>query len=517
MKKKVKIVSGIVIVCLAVTTVGVVLHFVKDKDKIAAMKNRISTVELTKMDLTDSISATGEIESKQTRSVSADINGVTIKEMLVSVGDQVKKGDSLVKFDKSDLKEALSDAKSELADTRASADREIASAKEKYADALDTQSYDNSKAASSVSKAEKSLKEAKAALKKAKNSKAPNASESIRTAEEAYKQAESELEKAKESRTSTARQNKSTVSQAKSALESAQANADKSIKEAKKRVEEAKENLEACAITAPIDGIITAVNAESGDTYSGGTLVQIDDVSGYRITTSVDEYDISDIKTGQRVVILTEATGDDELEGKTTFVAPSKGSTSSSTSANVTGNVSVGGSSSDSSGYEVIIDVTTADERLKLGMTARCSIILREKNDVYAVPYDAVNELPDGSCYITVADGTSDKESNPEDNNSEEGKTESNKADNSDLRQITVTKGMDTDYYVEITGDSLEEGMKVVVPSDEISTDSSSSESMDGFPGFGGMNGGSGMPDGAPGGMLQGMPGGAPGGSGGRP
>ena len=79
---------------------------------------RQNTVELTKMDLTRSISATGTLESTKTKIVSADVSNVKIKKVLVKVGDEVKKGQSLVTFDKSDLQQALDEAEENLADVK---------------------------------------------------------------------------------------------------------------------------------------------------------------------------------------------------------------------------------------------------------------------------------------------------------------------------------------------------------------------------------------------------------------
>ena len=186
-------------------------------------------------------------------------------------------------------------------------------------------------------------------------------------------------EQAVSNQTSGNRQNQSSVDSAKTAVEQAETNRTKQIKEAQKQVKEAKENLDNCAVTAPVSGTVTSLSVEEGDTYSGGTLLQIQDTQSFVITTSVDEYDISDVKVGQRVVILTDATDNDELEGKVTFVAPSTDS-SGSTSTEAQGQSS-GTTASSSDGYEVKIKVTSSDDRIKLGMTAKCSIVKKEASD----------------------------------------------------------------------------------------------------------------------------------------
>lgn len=140
-------------------------------------------------------------------------------------------------------------------------------------------------------------------------------------------------------------------------------------------------------MTAPISGVITASNVEEGDTYSGGSMFQIDDTTDFVVSTSVDEYDISSVKTGQRVVVLTEVTGEDEIEGEITFVAPSTGSATLS-SGNAQSSETAGLSQTSSTeGYAVEITLQGENGRLRLGLTARCSIILEEAENVYAVPY----------------------------------------------------------------------------------------------------------------------------------
>ena len=99
----------LVIIIAAVVIVGKVKSGQTKKGKQEIQKE--NTVSLEKMDLTKSISATGTIESKESREVSANVNGVTIKKVNVSVGDEVKKGKSLITFDETDLQESLSEAK----------------------------------------------------------------------------------------------------------------------------------------------------------------------------------------------------------------------------------------------------------------------------------------------------------------------------------------------------------------------------------------------------------------------
>ena len=446
------------------------------------------------MDLVTSVSATGTIESAATKTVSAQLNNITVSEVLVQVGDTVHSGDTLIRFDLSDLEESLSDANENLSDTTNTANDEIEDAQKQLNDAEDTYSSEKTKQAEKVADAKEALSEVKSAVKKlqkqvdAESDPTVKASleEQLAKAQETVTQAEKAYEEAQETQTSTNKQNKSNVENAEKSLENAKSNKEKSVKEAQKQVDSAQEALDSCSITAPISGIITSVNVEAGDTYNGGTLFQIDDVSSFTVTTSVDEYDITNVSVGQRVVILTDATDDTELEGEITFVAPS---TSSSQTADAM-------SGSDSSGYEVNIDILTADDRLRMGMTAKCSIVLEEAKDVFAVPYDAVHTDADGSQYIFVMDTQADSTDNTQTANAQpaeektgtRGEHKNVEYASYNMKRISVTVGMESDYYVEISGDDLSEGLRVVIPTDETeTTDSSDKQDDAAFP-FGSGN-----------------------------
>lgn len=499
----------IVLLIIAGLILGVVIHNRnKQKESAHAEEKKQSSITLKKMDLTKSISATGTIGSRNSKIISAAVNDVVIEKVNVAVGDEVKKGDVLVAFDVSDLQDSLSDAQESLSDAREESSDSVSSAQEKLNDAK--KNYQEEKAAQTekVSTARKALKTAKKkvdSLKKKvsaeKNMERKTAlQEQLTKAQEEKKNAQTEYDAALNNRESTNKQNKSNIENAEDSLRTAQSNGNKSIKEAQKQVDEAEKNLEKCSVTASISGTITAVNVESGDTYSGGEMFQIDDTSSYTVSTTVDEYDISDVSVGQKVVILTEATDEDELEGEISFVAPSTNSTSSTQSSE--GN---GMNSSSSDGYEVKISVKTKDKRLKMGLTAKCSIILEEAEDVYAVPYDAIQEKKDGSSVIYI-------------------KESGESSENENQTELSVTKGMESDYYVEISGEGLSEGLQVVIPTDMTTSGSSEKDDsgQDSFGLFGGAPGDGGQGEkgsmggnGGPRGNGTGSaPGGAPGGRG---
>lgn len=366
----------------------------------------------------------------------------------------MQKGKSLLTFDKNDLQESLSEAKESLSDAESESAKSIEKAQKQLAEAKEEYEEEKENQADKVAKAKKEYQEAKKA----------NQKEELAQAKTAY-------ENAVQTRKTTLKQSKSNIEQAQDSVDTAKSNGEKSIKEAQKQVSEAQSNIDKCSVTAPIDGIVTSISVQEGDTYSGGTILQIQDISGFTISTTVDEYDISNVKVGQKVIVLTEATGEDELEGEVTFVAPSMGSSTTSTSSQSgNGTTSMSNTtSSGSEGYEVDIKLKSADDRLKLGLTARCSIIEEEASNVFAVPYDAISQNTSGESVINISEGESG---------------------NISRKQIIVTKGMESDYYVEVQSDELQEGMNVMIPTDATdSTDSTSDEqksnSMNGLLGGG--------------------------------
>lgn len=244
------------------------------------------------------------------------------------------------------------------------------------------------------------------------------------------------------SREDTARRNDSTVNSKADSLQISRLNASASGLSDKQQIKRYEEQIEACTVTAPIGGVITEMNVEAGDVYAGNVIAVIEDTSDYEIASEIDEYDIGRVKVGQKVVIKTNGTGDLEMEGRVKEIAPRA----------TTGGTGVT--------YTVVVSMDSYCDELKMDMTAKLSIILESRNNVITVPYNSVQTDEEGSYYIEIVKGTGSES----DRKSE---TEYTGQDGTSVRQterIAVTKGMESDYYVEITGNGIEEGMEVIVP-----------------------------------------------------
>ena len=263
--------------------------------------------------------------------------------------------------------------------------------------------------------------------------------------------------------------------------------ANDNVKNLERQKEQNEDSLENYIVTAPISGLVTAVNAQEGNGYQAttGALMTIQAVDVYEVTTQVDEYDINNVKIGQDVVIMTDATGNDEIKGKVTFVAPT------ATSASSTGTATASAATtSSSSTFEVKIDILNKDERLKFGMSAKLNILVDTHENVLAVPYDAIEQKDDGDTYIYVTEAE-DKKEDKDSADSEakeilgitvvgsDGKTMD--ADDLDdesksfgaappdakrnAKEIKVKVGLEGDFYTEISSPEIKEGMTVLVDS----------------------------------------------------
>lgn len=249
------------------------------------------------------------------------------------------------------------------------------------------------------------------------------------------------------------------------------------------KVKQLQKQVDECTITAPISGVITSVSMEEGDETSNenNTICVIQDTSVFKVEGTVDEYDISKLSEGMSAIIKTEATGDLEMTGKVSFVSPTPKSGSDSASS--------ASSSSSAAVYPVRITIDELDAAVRIGMTAEARAILETAEDVLTVPYDCIVEKEDGSFAIYVDDGKPESEDGEKASGKKPGKGK-NKGEDVDPfakpgREIIVKKGLETDYYVEISGEGIKEGMMVYVNSEDSSEE---------FGGFGGPGGGPGGP-----------------------
>jgi RND family efflux transporter MFP subunit len=194
-------------------------------------------------------------------------------------------------------------------------------------------------------------------------------------------------------------------------------------------VQKLQDQLDDSIIKAPINGSVTLVNVIVGN-MSSGILFEVENIGSLKVTTGIKEFDVSKVKVGQKVEIKTDSTGDKVIKGTVTLIAPaaSKGTNGQTVS------------SSDVQ-FDAEISIDDKDPNLKIGMNARLNITIAEKKDIYSVPFDAItqNAAGDNVIYIAEKQGSSYI-----------------------VKELPVKTGLETDFYIEISGDNVVDGLLVV-------------------------------------------------------
>ena len=222
------------------------------------------------------------------------------------------------------------------------------------------------------------------------------------------------------------------------AIETSKLSADDRVQ--REELKNLQEQLGKCTVTAPVSGTITAVYATEGASPSG-VMFQIENTDALQVDVKIKEYDVNTVKPNMAAIIKADATGDDEYEGYLEKVSPTAVRTPESTDGNNTAN-------SKDVEFDATVVVSSKKTGLRIGMTARAEIVTEQKENVFAVPYDAISTAADGSSVVYTVkeqeDGTTIAEAVP------------------------VTMGLETDYEVEISGDLLTEGMQIISDSKQI-------------------------------------------------
>lgn len=505
LKKHKKLVIFLVIVVVLIVAIGTFVSKVKKVTEEMLSSTQGTVEKIERRSIVDSLSATGTVVSIDSFDIIPKVNNVEVKEVLVSIGDVVKAGDVICVLDSTNLERSRDNAEITQDVTGSKANSNVAIAKRNLSESFENEAIqvdrdfeDADKLYEKYQNALKDIDKAQAEYDAAVNYYGFRVKEyedyksehedldefqflnqtergsyykgNMTSAENDMRSKENTLQSKKDAAKAAldnyenqlrayedhVRNNDSNIMSRNDSLTSAKLDTKTANLNNEQQINQYNEQIEACTVTAPIAGVVTALNVYEGGMYAGNAIAVIEDNSSYEVTTQIDEYDISKIKVGQRVVIKTNGTGDLELEGKVKEIAPR--STKSTGTNNVATSVT----------YKVTISVLTPCDDLKMDMTAKLSIIINSKEDVLTVPYDAVQTDGEGRFFIEkateVAPSKDGKMSDEEIQNAANrlvgvGPDEANK--------IYVTKGIESDYYIEVIGDGVEEGLDIVVPKAE--------------------------------------------------
>lgn len=285
-------------------------------------------------DLERTVSAPGSIEPKRLINISSQVSAKVLS-LPFEEGEQVKKGDVVIRLDPQDLVAALDSAKAGLAGQEAS------------------------------------LGGAEAALINARLS-----YERLQQLNETGDATKAELDSA-EASFLQAQSNKQVLIH--------------QIEQARAQIERAQKDLDNTTITSPIDGVITSLNTEEGETVIVGTtnnpgsvIMEIADLSQMLLKAQVDEANIAPVEVGQDAKIFINAYTDREYDGKVQKIALKR-----QVAADGTGTFEV----------EILMNLPEG-ETLYSGLSASTDIVVEHFYDAMIVPSQAVvdrriEELPE--------------------------------------------------------------------------------------------------------------------------
>lgn len=410
-KKKKAVIAVAAVVILLAAIIGKVLG--SATQEVTNVSNLVEIESVQKRDLSDTISLKGTIAGvSHTNVTSKAVSEVTA--MNVQVGDMVQAGDVLCTLDSTSIQEQITELEKSVSNANA-----VESINDKQAADAVQQAKDQQ--AITLYEAQLQIDRAQAAvggvIQQQQNGEpvsfdvATAAQQALTDAQSAYAKAVDETNRAIEQAELQAQLNQ-------------YQNTDNTAKDT---LDDLREQLNDCEVTAPSGGVVTAVNLSVGDINTEkNTILTIEDTSELKLVASVDEADILKLKEGMSAVVLADATGEKEIKGTVTRVVRVKGQSA--------------GTDSTAAGYSVEISIDNTE--LLVGMAAKAKVMLKEKAEVLAVPYDLIQYDAEGKAFVLVAEGNADGTAT--------------------AVKRSVEVGEEIDYYTEITGGELKEGDKLI-------------------------------------------------------
>lgn len=331
--KKILIGAAVAAVAVAVILINVLYK------RTSAVEVQAETIETR--DLTAVVSASGKIQPKRSVNISADTIGKVTK-LAVDEGEEVKAGQFLLQIDPELYASAVQGGEAGIQAARESLKR----------------------ARVSVEGTRANLELAQQTLKRRRE-----LYEDQLVPREALDQAESEV-KVRESN-----------------LEASEADVlayEQRLQQEIAGLRSAKYNLAKVTIEAPMDGLLTVLNIEEGETVLVGTmnnpgtvLMTVADMSIIQAELEVDETDIVDLRLGQSAKVVIDALPDEEFEGTVTKIGSSALQ-------------SALGGSQQATNFEVEVTLEGQVPGGRPGFSCTADITTATRDDVVSVPIQAL-------------------------------------------------------------------------------------------------------------------------------
>ena len=507
-RKKKIIIGSVAVVLLGIIIIGSIFATRKDTPEVTVVK-----IE-TRRELRSTVTASGEVRPIQFINLTSEVQG-RIEEIYVKEGDQVTKGQPLVRLDPNQLQSStdaqlasvqaaqtetqvsrsqvvaaqnqLSQAQQGLNASQAQIDtalQQVATARQQVVNA--TQQVDT--AQTDVDRARKDLETANRELKRttqlleaqvasrlqydADKDKVDQAQISLRNAlarlqsqRNAVTIAEKQVNEA-QARVNEARaranQQSVAVKDARRGVDTASYSADATSKRAEQQaalLRGTRSQRDKSMQTAPINGVIADIPSKVGTfavaNLSSTPLLTIADMSTINVEVKVDETEIDKVEVGQTAKIKVDAFGEKEILGEVTQKTPlalGKSQTSGGLSTNI--NVQ------EAKEFRVVIqlkDVADAvREGLRPGMSATATITTRTVENVVTVPLQAIIEKQPEAATSPTVQGDA-----PASNEKPKPIKGVYVMDGNKVKFVEVTTGITGESDIQITS-GLSEGQEVI-------------------------------------------------------
>jgi HlyD family secretion protein len=468
--RKKKIIIGVSAFALLVLII-IISVFASRKDEA-----EVTTVKLeVKPELRQTVTASGEVRPIRYIKLTSEVPG-RIEEIYVNAGDQVTQGKPLVRVDPTQLQ---SSQEAQFAATQ-TAMNDIQSARNAVANAQQGLIV----AESSVASARQQLV--------ALQTQVDRAQVDVNTAQRELKRNSDLIEAGVASRSEydAARDR---FDQAKIALQTARANLESqkiSVKEAMERanqqkiaVQEARTGIKSSESRAnqqqallrgqssqrskatqlsPLNGVVADIPTRVGEYAVAGLsttpLMTIADMSTINVEVNVDETEISNVEVGQQAKVKVDALGDKEMTAVVTQKNPLAVS-KSDTQGGLSNRVNV----QEAKEFKVTVELRDMPDEvragLRPGMSATATITTKTKNNVIAVPLEAIVEkAPSAPSPAPSVAGSVPTPTSSEKPKSVKGVylLEGNK-----VRFIEITTGITGEADIEVTS-GVKSGMEIV-------------------------------------------------------
>lgn len=363
-RRRKKIVAAAIVAGLALAG-GVAWGVTSMQANQATEVTQLQTMPVYRGEFSESVQATGAAQPLSSVVVTPEVDGI-IESVRVAEGSVVNEGDVLLTIKNDDLDRAVREAEISVRSAKAG----VTSAQEAYDQTF--RSYGQAAASREAASPQAASGEASlmdtSGMPPVTDTGATGGTDALPGASWAdVQQAAAQLDSAK------------------LALESAQQAYDQAVAQAGKRT-----------VTAPSSGSVVVMNAVQGAALgaggasgSGGTLIQIADLSQMTVSVQVNEVDISRIAVGQTARVTFSALPGTMLDAQVTRISTV--------------------SSSDPNGYnygvvtyDVELLIPNPAPELKPGMTASVEILLQHVPDAMTVPSSSLATDDGTSFYVYV-------------------------------------------------------------------------------------------------------------------